>query len=216
MRVVTLSRKPDNVLNLLRWLRLKDNPNIGVVVVTDGPKEQWVCLPPDVYQVEGITPFVFARNANKGIEAAGGDVILCNDDTELLTEGGFTRLSQSPKNAITVPRIDGPGDWTKGKEPPFVCVFIPKQVQDAVGLLDERFTKYGYEDNDYCRRVYLAGLTIHKEHGCLVKHNHPSCSTFHGPNNFYTGDNMVAFDRKWGIKREYVWPEHLEQVKENQ
>lgn len=201
-------------MNLLRWLRSKDNPSIGVFIVTDGPKEQWVCLPGDVGNVEGITPFVFARNANEGIRKANDDVILCNDDTELLTEGGFTLLSKSPKNAITVPSIDGPGDWKGGSfGAPFVCVFIPKEVQDSVGLLDEQFVRYGYEDDDYCRRVRQAGLAIRKEHGCVVKHNHPSQSTFHGPNNRYDGDNLVTFDRKWGIKREYVWPEHLEQAK---
>lgn len=37
-------------------------------------------------------------------------------------------------------------------------------------------------------------------------------STFHGPGNLYAGDNLVTFDQKYGIQREYTWPEHLAQI----
>src|ERR1700678_1206134 len=41
--------------------------------------------------VNGITPFVFARNINRGIRAAGDDdVILLNDDALLSSHLGFS------------------------------------------------------------------------------------------------------------------------------
>jgi GT2 family glycosyltransferase len=61
----------------------------------------------------------------------------------------------------------------------FVCVFIPRRTIDAVGLLDERFTAYGWEDNDYCRRVREAGLKIGIFDGCYVDHGSLK-STFRG------------------------------------
>jgi GT2 family glycosyltransferase len=60
----------------------------------------------------------------------------------------------------------------------FVCVLIPRRTIEAVGLLDERFGGvtaegkqiYGWEDNDYCRRVNNAGLKIGIHDGCYVDH----------------------------------------------
>lgn len=163
--------------------------------------------------LEGVTPFVFSSNANIGIRHANCDVILLNDDTELMTRGGFTALAATRNAGVTTAKINGPGTYTSAMCS-FVAVLIPKITQDKVGLLDETFVKYGYEDNDYCQRVCDAGMSIHFFEGCVVNHYHPDRSTFHGPNNLYQGDNLVTFDRKYGIEREYTWPEHLEQIKD--
>ena len=40
----------------------------------------------------------------------------------------------------------------------FVCVLIPRRTIERIGLLDERFCFYGFDDNDYCRRARIAGL----------------------------------------------------------
>lgn len=52
----------------------------------------------EVTVLEGVKPFVFARNVNIGIRAAledGADgVILCNDDAQLETSAGFTALTE--------------------------------------------------------------------------------------------------------------------------
>lgn len=65
----------------------------------------------------------------------------------------------------------------------FACVYIRREVMDAVGFLDEDFFSY-YEDTDYCLKARAAGfkvmncgsLTIrHREHGSTsvnkVSHN---------------------------------------------
>jgi hypothetical protein len=36
----------------------------------------------------------------------------------------------------------------------------PRRTVERVDLLDARFTSYGWEDNDYCRRVRMDGLQI--------------------------------------------------------
>lgn len=214
--VVILSRKASNVVPCVESIRRNDPDFAGrVIVVDDGAGTAEVRA-----QLEGVTwllgaqPFIFARNANLGIREAAGDVILLNDDTELASKDGFTKLSQSPRDGITTAQIGGHG-YFNAEFCSFVAVFIPQETQKIVGLLDERFVLYGYEDNDFCRRVRQAGMSLHGCPDCIVNHYHPDRSTFHGPDNQYKGDNLVIFDRKWGIEREYTWPEHLAQIAES-
>jgi GT2 family glycosyltransferase len=209
--IVILSHKPENCRSCVRSI-IQHEPDITpdqIVVVDDGGK----CDVPATF-IPGQKPFVFARNANIGMRHADSDVILLNDDTELSTSGGFSLLAKSERRGITSARVIGPWAFKRGMCS-FVCVFIPKETQQTVGELDEQFVKYGYEDDDYCRRVVQAKQPINLCDKCVVTHYHPSRSTFHGENNLYQGDNMVAFDRKWGINRAYTWPEHLEQIKES-
>lgn len=58
----------------------------------------------------------------------------------------------------------------RGKTVPFIAVLIPRRAIDLVGLLDERFTDYGGDDDDYCYRVRQAGLGLGIYDGCVVDH----------------------------------------------
>lgn len=137
----------------------------------------------------GAIPFCFARNVNIGIRAAGDDdVILLNDDALLESSNGAQGLSMmATTNAncgLLSARVRGVAHpahllgakIVRGAAPrgpvmvPFVCVFIPRRVIEQVGLLDERFFPGGYEDDDYCRRVRLAGFDIGVYDGCVVDH----------------------------------------------
>lgn len=42
----------------------------------------------------------------------------------------------------------------------FFCVVLPRSVYETVGPLDEEFGLGFYEDDDYCRRVEMAGLRL--------------------------------------------------------
>jgi hypothetical protein len=197
-----------------------------VIVVNDGiGAEHFDCWPNTV--VEGVKPFVFSRNINLGIRAAGtDDVILLNDDATLQTRDGFKALAecaqQHPDYGVISPAVDligNPNQWPGGlnaslrecgwssqqlRDEPrrlcFVCVYIPRTTIEKVGLLDESFTTYGGEDDDYCYRVTLAGLKLGVFDGCFVKHSELH-STFRGdPHN---GSDYTAsrehFKEKWGF-----------------
>jgi len=163
----------------------------------------------------GIKPFVFARNINIGIRAAGDDdVILLNDDALLKTPAGFTamqRIAAAHRDygiiSSTCNIVGNRRQWPANKkglrgEPRmvcFVCVLIPRRTIDAVGLLDERFTGYGCDDDDYCLRVRKAGLKIGIFDGCFVDHGSLK-STFRGA-SLSAGDyrpNLKIFAEKWG------------------
>jgi GT2 family glycosyltransferase len=135
------------------------------------------------------SPFSFPRACNAGIAAAGNDdVILLNDDALLLTPEGFREMERlaaaHPEFGIISSSVIGdvcnqeqlssrPGqDFWEASRPmvAFICVYVPRSTIAQIGNLDERFTGYGYDDDDFCRRVREAGLKIGVSGKCCVEH----------------------------------------------
>jgi GT2 family glycosyltransferase len=140
-----------------------------IIVVDDGIDHneiRWGWSRLDPVCVQGVKPFVFARNINIGIRSAGDDdVILLNDDALLRTPGGFTQLHEytrkanaalashgTPGYGIVAATTNNVGNQNQRQRGAtcvamrhesrmlcFVCVLIQRAVIDAVGLLDERF-----------------------------------------------------------------------------
>lgn len=194
--VVVLSARASNLIPCVQSI-LEHEPGLQpdrIVVVDDGARQDAEPLLRGVRWLDGGQPFVFARNANLGIQAADGDVILMNDDARLETPGGFTKLVSevrkqarpgicsaairgyvgNPRQVVREPDEPG-GTWQPEPriEPvtlAFICVCIPRSVYDALGPLDERFGGYGFEDNDYCARALQAGRELMVWDGCVVEH----------------------------------------------
>jgi hypothetical protein len=143
------------------------------ILVRDGNA---ITPPPNWKTIQGgLGKFVYARNANIGIAASTGDVLLTNDDVRFLHSGTLETLqnvmSQHPEVGLLSPTIKGDvGEYWQGHATRtlhytqvrlcFVCVLIRREVLDKVGLLDEKFTGYGGDDVDYCRRVVKAGYKL--------------------------------------------------------
>lgn len=236
LSVIIPSRNADNLSVSLAAVLFRELPHVRVIVVDDGLSGfPGACgLDPQVILVDGVKPFVFARNVNLGIAAAGSDdVVLLNDDAVLETVEGFshmqrfaeehpdvgilsasTNLAGNPeqmRRAIGGVRYLGNTPGNSFPTVAFVCVLIPRRTFDAVaqldlqlpkplgGPLDEIFTAYGWEDNDFCRRVHLAGLKIAVSDTCYVDHSRLH-STFRG--NAYAGGSIdegrKIYLNKWG------------------
>jgi GT2 family glycosyltransferase len=169
----------------------KHEPEARVVVVDDSEKDYIYsfCMQSACVQVRGKKPFVFSRNVNLGIECAmkyGAEgVVILNDDALLETPGGFTALRDAarscPDYGIISSTCNNVGNTRQYRSRLgglreerrmvcFVAVYIPATTIEKVGLLDERFVTYGWEDNDYCRRIRNAGLKIGIHEGCFVNH----------------------------------------------
>jgi GT2 family glycosyltransferase len=175
-------------------------PPERIIVVDDGARATAEPRLGPLAWVSGEKPFIFARNVNLGIRACQGDVILLNDDAELITPGGFSAWSElmsgEPKLGVCSAGIRGiVGNPRQQASSPdrlaperatlaFVCVYIPRRVLDQVGLLDERFTGYGFDDDDYCERAVAAGWQLGVWHGCVVSHDGTVPSTFRGRPDF--------------------------------
>lgn len=210
LSVIIPSRTISNLIPCVNAVRRYER-GARLIIVDDGLEPKW-CKAEE--SIPGIKPFVYARNCNLGIQAAGSDdVVLLNDDALLETHGGFSVMQQAAQKypefgliAATCNNVGNRNQWRRGKglrEDPrmvcFVCVFIPRSTINTVGLLDEQFIHYGSEDDDYCRRVRNAGLKIGIHDGCYVDHG-SLWSTFRG--HPAAGGAIAANKRlyldKWG------------------
>ena len=220
LRVVIPSARAENLISCVLSLRRCEPscPASSIIVVDDGAREVSEAMLPAVTWVTGLHPFVFARNVNLGIVAADdADVLLLNDDAQMRTTGGLIGLSshmrQHPEVGVCSAAVEGvvcnprqhPMPGTALRDEPgriaFVAVYIPRRVIDRVGLLDERFSGYGYDDFDYCRRVRRAGYTVAIWDGCIVDHSgHSAQSTYRSRQDW---SELMALNRaryidKWG------------------
>jgi GT2 family glycosyltransferase len=194
--VIIPSRMASNLVPCVEAVR-RHEPAAPIIVVDDGI--DWDAahrIKSEVTVVKGEKPFIFARNCNLGIRACEGDVILLNDDALLDTPFGFHELEAAseahPEFGVisAVTNLVGnsrqqPQDIGLREESrvlAFVCVYIPRTTIDNVGLLDERFTAYGWEDNSYCREVREADLKLGIFDDCFVDHASLH-STFRGQPN---------------------------------
>lgn len=185
--IVILTANAKNLVPCVNAI-LKNEPDLPperIIIVDDGArKEAERELPEEITWVSGSKPFIFARNANIGIEKANSDVILLNDDAMLMTPQGFTKLARQKGGIVsaTIKGVVGNRNQmrcefnvnrplrSESKMLCFVAVLIPKEVQDKLGPLDERFVGYGFDDNDYSRRALEVGVPLSIYGGCLVDH----------------------------------------------
>jgi GT2 family glycosyltransferase len=192
-------------------------PGAPIVVVDDGI-EFPSSVPDEVedycFWVDGEKPFIYARNINRGIGVTINDgYVLLNDDAILQTPGGFSVMAQACREhpeygliGATTNVVGNRNQFPQGvglRDEPrmvcFVCVYIPRTTIERVGLLDERYTGYGLDDDDYSFEVRKAGLKIGIHDGCYVDHGSLR-SSFRGdpktPANFQP--NLRRFIAKWG------------------
>ena len=195
-KIVILSANASNLIACARSALANepDLPPANIIVVDDGARQRAEPHLPGVTWVTGEKPFVFARNANLGLRQAQSDAILLNDDALLVTPRGFSRLaeqaSQTPNLGVCSAVIQGlVGNPRQLRSPAngmrfesqhlaFISIYLPWTVYQRVGPLDERFTGYGFDDNDYCERVKAAGYRLGIWDGCVVDHSGRLPSTY--------------------------------------
>lgn len=219
--IVIPSKTASNVMPCVEAIRRAGHDEQIIVVddgvdwtVADEGGASWFDFYDPISIVDGIKPFVFARNVNIGIKAAGNDdVLILNDDALLKTPHGFTVLAEAAQRedigiiGATTNVTGQPLQWPKGiglREVPhfaFVCVYVPRRTIDKIGMLDERYrVDYGCEDRDYCEAVNRAGLKCAVFDHCYVDHGSLK-SSFRGdpkaPKSF--AENLKLFKAKWGI-----------------
>lgn len=210
LTVVIPSRTLSNVKPCVEAVRELE-PGARIIVVDDGIENAQSL---GVEVVQGEKPFIFSRNVNIGIRAAGrDDIVILNDDAILKSIGGFSLLKKTAQerpdfgvigattNAVGN-RNQLPQNIGLRDEPRmvcFVCVYVPRRTLDAIGYLDQCFTEYGHEDDDFCYRIRRSGLKIAIHDGCFVDHASLK-STFRG--EALAGGNLDGgrqiFIEKWG------------------
>lgn len=219
--VIIPSKNADNLRPCIEAIWGQEEDENRIIAVDDGidmPEHQWG----DILRVPGEKPFIFARNVNLGIRAAGNDdVFLVNDDALLQTPNGLSKIAElavdHPEFGLISASCNNVGNTRQYqrvcpcchrpedtlREDPrmvcFVCVFIPRSTIEKVGLLDERFVGYGFDDDDYCLRVRRAGLKIGIYDGCYVDHGSLKSSFRGGAKaQIDLNQNRKIFEEKWG------------------
>lgn len=217
------SRNASNLVRCIAAVR-EHEPNVRIIVVDDGVDwaQAYIIESGDLLAdsaVRGVKPFVFARNVNIGIRAAGdSDCIILNDDALLESPGGFSLLQRAAEEnpevglvgavtnvtgQIRQYRMQGPQAGLRiVPHIAFICVMLPRRTLDRFGLLDEDYcVDYGVEDRAYCETVARGGLKIAVHDGCFVDHASLT-STFRGDPKASRSfaENYKIMMRKFGGK----------------
>lgn len=80
----------------------------------------------------------------------------------------------------------------------FVCVWINGQLIDQIGLLDERFNGYGFEDSDFCKRAQSAYWVFAVTNYCVVNHKRLPSSYRSQPGwTKLLKHNQQLYEEKW-------------------
>lgn len=144
--------------------------------------------------VQIAKPFIFAKAINRLAEEAskrwpGCDLLVLNDDTEMVNDGWLSvaRRATDPLRTqwgmLSFEIDGGVGNREQAFSPGrgntlieakhticFVACIVTRECWDRIGALDERFSGYGFDDDDYCRRVKKEQLRTGIIGGLVVKH----------------------------------------------
>ena len=196
--MVICNRYPELAKSFIKSVRRTHRKMPPILVVRDRNDAQYR----GVTVLDGELPFVFARNANIGINHFNqSDVMLCNDDLLCQKEDFFHELyaifRKYPRCGMMSPLIKGgvANDvqnyykMGKGKNEViskvtlcFPCVVINREVIDKIGLLDENFVGYGGEDIDYSLRVNRAGYDVMVTRQLYITHGNGKRGLHNGKN----------------------------------
>lgn len=150
MIFVTLSHYQDLFTQLSECL-FQYEPFIYRLLIQDGDLIQSVPLP--WMTIRAPEPFNYARNVNIAWEKTEPhDVILCGDDVRFT--GPFVKTLRETAYSDEKVGVACAQLWGQS---PFVCGYFKRAVIEAVGKMDERYTGYGKEDMDWCRRMEVLG-----------------------------------------------------------
>jgi len=174
-------------------------PGLAKIIIRDGQR-----IPEEITGwtvIDGPQPFSYSRNVNLGwIVTGNADILLCGDDIRF--HGPFVKALQDaaysdPTVGVSTVQLHG--------QSPFVAGYWKRSVLDAVGKMDERFTKYGMDDVDYCKRMEQLGYHTLCVEGIAAQHG--GGSTYYRRaretgESVQDGNNEMIqlFNDKWGVK----------------
>lgn len=189
--------------------------DVSIIVVDDGSTDDTSRLLLDcpVRVVSHNKRRGFAPSVNAGLSISQAPyVVVLNNDT-LVTPNWASRLIETQERSgagLVGPTVKPYNQMTYFQEPEKnrweevdgvigPCVLIPRSTLDLVGLYDERFALgYGFEDNDYSRRVREVGLKTVLAVDCVIYHK--TGATFKTLGRSYDelwAINEAEYKKKW-------------------
>lgn len=110
---------------------------------------------------------------------------------------GLAEFHEAAKRA----NIPNPFKWKETRRLIGLCFLLKREVLEAVGLLDERFSPGHYEDDDYCLRARMQGYRLLIAGDCLVHHEGSASfkEVYHSGWQELVERNRKIFMDKWGV-----------------
>lgn len=230
--VVTLSRHPEYAQDLIASIRKHEPPDTEILVVRDRHETPFpgcssiTVLDPFCFARNcniGIDTF-----RDRDIILCNDDVTLIEPTFAALER----QIRAMPRIGIIAPLVDGGvgnpyqsshkvaelwkgpkgrpdmlevGGVEAGSAPVcFVCVYLSRSMIDEVGPLDENFTAYGFDDNDYCIRCRELGWRTIITRSATVRHGKGGPNLERG-NNWSSSFARIPGN---GDNREYFLQKH--------
>lgn len=187
--VVMPTDRPRRMARAIRAIREAHFGRLRAVIVAGNEATAAAAQADGMEAVLNPGTFVMSKAWNLGLKAVKTKyVFLVEDDTRLLTPFGIdelVRLSAELKDqGVVAPALLGSclghkvfearATWElmaiKPQDFTLVAALVPMSVVEKVGLFDESFTGYGYDDNDFALRVDLGGMKVRVYQRVLVDH----------------------------------------------
>ena len=191
-------------------------PKYKIIIVDNG-----LSVPRKIYNIKTVEyisynkkKFVFSSAINQAIAARPhDDIIVFNDDAQIQTCNWISFLRDNFRinkqlgmvapvlinNIIRRKKL-----IIENKAISFIAAYIPREVINKVGLLDENYTGYGFEDIDYAVRLWKYGYEIGRDHTVWMNHGvgkYPASTSFKkicGKNfKSYRAESQKYFFEKW-------------------
>lgn len=156
----------------------RNSKNYELIVVDDGSTldTSWFRKNADVYvrhKNKGVSP-----SWNDGIKISRGNYIVVINDDIVVPGGWLEDLSftfQIIKGAgVAGPAVEhlpnGTGITENHVWFPGSCFMLSRDVIDKVGLFDEGFAPFYFEDSDYWARILKSGLKMVRNNNIFVQH----------------------------------------------
>ena len=204
--VIIPNRFEDIIQPLIKSLRIYEQELSKVIIIADGHDRNY-----GYKMIKTKGNFIYSKAINLGIKAADpDDVILLNDDVRLTEFDTFKTLQRvtysKPRIGILSPLVDGgcgniymriakPELWENkplgikyctGLRGPdrvtFACVYIKRSLLNLIGLMDENFIYYGFDDADFCIRTVQANWKIAITNKTQVQHGEGGSKFIRGKN----------------------------------
>jgi GT2 family glycosyltransferase len=142
----------------------------------------------------------YGHNVNIGLRLASGDYIAVVNNDCRLTEGDIYDLCVP--DAVTSPLVIGERQgFGESLEPGgFHGSFwvVPRAVLDRVGLLDERFERAYWEDDDFLARLRQAGIPTRQVVSVRAAHIGGLTPVKIPEHRKWLEQNARRFEEKWG------------------
>jgi len=118
------------------------------------------------------------RSWNDGIKLARGEYVVVINDDITVEEKWVDKLRVALQNEedayVSAPGVEGQENGTGIEETyqwfPGYCFMLSRECIDEIGLFDEQFSPFDYEDTDYWYRVLKAGKKLVRNYSTTITH----------------------------------------------